>query len=589
MTDELEVLARYMDEPEAFVDLAVAKQRLLGAIEEEIEHAARKPTGSLSQSRIRRRRYLVAMSALAAALIVALVLVTFPGGGQHGSSAAAATELHALADKAADQSTIILSQGNLLQSEERVSLVGEVTRVGSSLTPNARAIIDGTIISWADDADDACISATFGPAQFASSVNEAAWIAAGLMINPTSQPSKWCTPGDASPGGGGVINVTGLPANPSVLAHELQNGTTQIPQLDQLSGVQNAGFERAALLIIGPTVGDTPASRATLYNALADIPGINYLGTMAAHSGASGVGFAADTKVGRSILIVDPSTGSFIEAQNFQAPQDYAGIESSYVAPPPTPSITTQGGSGGAIIRWLDPVGTPMVVDASTLPPGLTISAPNSPPAQVTLTKLAGHTLITGAPKGYSNNSIYVQLCPTAAKFEPACQGQMTDGPIPVDGSYSLKVKPGSWNVGMYYWTNFGQTILGSPTKVNVQTGVTTYQSVRVAYQAPAASGVVSLVGAPRNFANVGYMGVQACSKSVQFGVGCVGGTEAYESVSPGSTYSLILAPGSWNIGAYYQPEPGVAGKAYAGAPTTIVTRPGELQKLNLTMTYQGP
>jgi hypothetical protein len=590
MTDDLELLSRYMDEPDWPVDLDVARRQLQAAIREDAEQTTRSSGTVGSPSRKRRPRVLVALSGVAAALVVALLLVvTVPGSGQHGGSATAATELRAIAGNAAAQIAPSLGQGQLLQTEQQVSLEGRVTQLGSKSIPNVRAVIDGTVTSWTDASDDVCISATSGPAQFASPVNEAAWTAAGLVVNPTHQPSTSCTSSaDASPGGGGVIDVTGLTTSPPSLAHELETGTTQIPQLDQLMvNNQNAGFERAAFLLIGPTVGATPTFRAALYDALADIPGISYLGGMTTHSGASGVGFSVRSDVGTSVLIVDPSSGSLLEAQNFQSPLSYGGISASYVAPPPTTGIGTEGGSGGTTIRWLDPVGAPAVVDASALPAGLTMPTPSAPPAQVTLTTLAGKTLITGAPKGYSNSSVYVQLCPAGVKYEPACQGQMTAS-VPVDGSYSLKVAPGSWNVGMYYWTQYGQLVLGVPTSVDVQAGRTTHQSVEVAYQGPAVSGVVTLTGAPKDFAELGYMGVQACPTSVQFDVGCAGGTEAYESVSPGSNYSLDLAPGSWNIGAYYRPAPGIAGSTYTGSPTSVVTN-SEVHHVNVAMAYQGP
>src|SRR5580700_2617931 len=103
MIDDLELLRRYMDEPLELVDLEVAKQRLQASIREETEQSARKSRASGSLFRLRRPGYPVALSGVAAALVVLLVVVALPGGVQLGSSVAAATELHTIANNAAEQ------------------------------------------------------------------------------------------------------------------------------------------------------------------------------------------------------------------------------------------------------------------------------------------------------------------------------------------------------------------------------------------------------------------------------------------------------------------------------------------------------
>jgi hypothetical protein len=76
---------------------------------------------------------------------------------------------------------------------------------------------------------------------------------------------------------------------------------------------------------------------------------------------------------GSSVIAVDPSTEAPIEARNFQgSPTDFSGITSSYLPLTPTSSVATGGKSGSAAILWLDPIGSPSVVDASSLPPAVT-------------------------------------------------------------------------------------------------------------------------------------------------------------------------------------------------------------------------
>ena len=63
-----------------------------------------------------------------------------------------------------------------------------------------------------------------------------------------------------------------------------------------------------------------------------------------------------------------------LEARNLESPFIFEGLGQSYLAPAPTPSIGTEGGSYGTVIQWLDPIGTPRVVDS--LPSGLSVAQP---------------------------------------------------------------------------------------------------------------------------------------------------------------------------------------------------------------------
>ena len=204
-----------------------------------------------------------------------------------------------------------------------------------------------------------------------------------MLDSPTDQPVTSCItasdspiPSDQSPEDQGIINVSSLPTDPSVLARELSTGTTGVPSLDQITipGGGNAGFERAADLLVGPTTGATPAFTSALFRALALIPDIKALGQATTHSGASGLGFSGDSTTGQSIIVVDPSTGALLEVRNLASKFVLQGVGPSYLAPPPTPSIGTEGGSDSVVIRWLDPVGSPTVVDS--LPPGMSMSEP---------------------------------------------------------------------------------------------------------------------------------------------------------------------------------------------------------------------
>src|ERR1039458_4165644 len=100
---------------------------------------------------------------------------------------------------------------------------------------------------------------------------------------------------------------------------------------------------------------------------------------MTSHSGQTAVGFSGTSNSGTSLIIVDPSTETLLEARNFQGgPLDYLGIISFYSAPGPTPSSGTGSGSGSATIEWLDPIGSPSIVSSSSLPSAISGSTRDS-------------------------------------------------------------------------------------------------------------------------------------------------------------------------------------------------------------------
>ncbi len=332
-------------------------------------------------------RFAAVVGIVAVGLAALLMVVLLPPAGQHEPVAAAA-QLQQIASNAASQVAPQLAKGKWLLTEQRVSLSGQVDQVGTTPTPGAQATIAATVKLWSDAYGNDCISATTGPATFATPANESAWHIAGMVNVPTVQPIMSCTSsadGASTPinfgGAAGTIDGSALPTDPATLARELEAGTTPSSALNQMTkdGAQASGFERAVVLLIGPVSGGGPALDSALYGALALMPGIQGLGTMSTHTGATGVGFSGTSPAGSSVIIVNPSTGSLLEAQDIPAPSVFLGLGAAYLAPPPTPSPGTEGGSAGITIRWIDPTGTSEVVPTSALPGGLMI------PERVTL------------------------------------------------------------------------------------------------------------------------------------------------------------------------------------------------------------
>ena len=213
---------------------------------------------------------------------------------------------------------------------------------------------------------------------FASPINESAWKAAGLPVDPDTPTSTTC-----ALEGTGVIDASKLPTEPAVLAQELDNGTTGIPLLDQeLVSGSGGGFDRAVLLLIGPTVGTSAAFYSSLFDAMAKLQGVTDLGQMRTSQSQTGIGFSIHGDSRTSVLIVDPSTGALLEARNIPDQQAFAGFGAS--CSPANLSV-----AGSIFLQQLDPISAPAV---SHLPAGLSPPLPLGSSGTVTATTKPGVT-----------------------------------------------------------------------------------------------------------------------------------------------------------------------------------------------------
>jgi len=308
----------------------------------------------------RRARFVVAGFAGAVAAVLLVVgLIPVVAQTQHHQAAPTAP---ALAD------------GQWLYSEQQASLNIQVDSVGNTPTPAAQALVQATIKTWASPFNQVCVSITARPATFASATNRNAWHTLRLFTTPSPNPWTACV----SSGGGPtappeelLMNASRMPTERSALAQVLSKGTTGIPVLDAPNS-ELTGYERASLLLIGPTIGNRPAFFAALSHALPLIPGVRALGRMTSHTGTSGIGFATNSPLGRSILIVNPKTGTLLEAQNLYPAfilDLNDGLADQYI--PET--IAAKGDGTRITVQWIDPLGSPTIVGSHALPGDLTI------------------------------------------------------------------------------------------------------------------------------------------------------------------------------------------------------------------------
>ena len=171
--------------------------------------------------------------------------------------------------------------------------------------------------------------------------------------------------------------------------------------------------------------GTTPAFNSALYDALALLPGIQALGsTTTGAQGSTRLGFeTAGSKLsGPTIIVVDPATGALLEARNLALP--YNPI-SDFVPF----NLGTHGVSAaGSKIQWLDPIGSPTVVDTASIPPFL---RPNPPPTAVIVA--IGKRGVSAIPLNDLQGELYARFGASAAGYSAATGGGIMtftfDGP----------------------------------------------------------------------------------------------------------------------------------------------------------------
>ena len=389
MIDELELLRRHIDatvDPDP--DLEAIRRLLVASIEEEEEGTGNSPNlGNFGGARRRRlaRRTALSLGALvtagvAAAVVAFLVIGSAPP--PHSAPTAAAKpfpshlsvgrQLQLLADRAAEQPIPHLQAGQALYTQANLSVLANVNNGA------AQATVGLSVQKWSTATGQTCTTLTGQAAQFSSPSQQAAWTGLNLRVTPQPSTASQClaggagaVPPDAITGAGQLIDVSSLPTDPTTLAQELESGTTGIPALDQLLSdlaAPNPGFQRAAMLLIGPTVGGTSQFESTLYQAIALLPGVTALGPMTTHDGETGQGFASGPGSGQSTIVVDPSNGQLLEVQSLDDSDSLTSIAVNYLAT--GPMLVNEYSDQ---LLWLDPIGTPTVIGLSDLPTGLPV------------------------------------------------------------------------------------------------------------------------------------------------------------------------------------------------------------------------
>jgi hypothetical protein len=352
----------------------------------ELDELAQRPVRTARRSwRPNVPRPWVLLGGMGAACLTALLLVlVLPNTGERIPIAEAA-QLRLIAANAAGQPDQPLASDQWVMSHATLSYLATVDQVGSTPVVGAQATVGATLDQWSNRFGQTCSSLSAKSLSFATPANRATWLSLGLPESPSGEPIESCASylgATISNGESFVIDVSALSLNPSTLAKQLETGTTGIGQVDGTGSAADpsSGLQRAAFLLVGPTVGSSPALVSSVYNALALMPGIQKLGQVTTHSGAVGLGFSSNSPEGVRTIVVNPSTGSVLEVQNIQSRSITMDLLNASAFVAPTSSVSTQGGSDGTKIQWIDIDTAQSIVDTDQLPSGLN---PSPPPTAV--------------------------------------------------------------------------------------------------------------------------------------------------------------------------------------------------------------
>jgi hypothetical protein len=355
--------ARHVEVP--YVDSVVAER-----IHDDV--MARLDDRGNPQVRLWKRRVLRVPLAAGLAVGAAIVLVVALVPGTESPQSAAAAALTHLASQAT-QEPITLGPSQYLYTE--VERPTNVVTTGRASGASYSWYLSGSVQTWvAADGSGRQVTTTDPTPRFFSSADRTLWVAAG-------QPPLAIPPGQLSrtenfgPGSTSEVNtpvplydVSNLPTDSGALAMVLGNenqgsedlGTLPagISTLDSVSACDSSScslFERAAALLQGPDVGETPALRAALFQVLASVPGIQLLGTTVDPTGQSGLGLQLVDHVPASTETVICEPGNA-----------------------PATSVTeTHPASAATFTIVVDPQTTTVLSSGETFTPSLTAALPN--------------------------------------------------------------------------------------------------------------------------------------------------------------------------------------------------------------------
>lgn len=205
---------------------------------------------------------------------------------------------------------------------------------------------------------------------------------------------------------------------------------------------------------------------------------------------------------------------------------------------------------------------------------------------------ISGTVTVAGAPVGFTPSFVGAGACPALTPAGVACANPVYS--LANNGSYSISLSAGSWEVSGFYENNgFGGVFLSPPQRVTVPGGGTVTANFLVEYQAPATvKGTVKVIDVPAGVA-IQQLSVLLCPSFAPYtggqpSIACVTSYTQYQSGAVSAAYEVSgLPPGSWTAYPSYCSIFGCSTNASAGKALTLVA--GGKTRANLRTPFVPP
>jgi hypothetical protein len=336
----------------------------------------------------------------------AIAFVALPGGAAITPTSAVGAVLNRAAAAAQAAPPTTLGSGQYLYSDVH-ELAGACWFWGSD-DPAKSACTDQqqTVQTWvAADGSARRLTTYDGPQQFVTPANRAGWVLAGEpSIAPETNTPSGQYDDQSGPGSfPAPDDLSQLPTDPTELTQLIDSGKTGLLQADfdpHVPSTPASTFISAAEILATPALGSDPALRAALYQVMADVPGIELLGSATDQSGRTGTeiagplgdplgdpaGWSRGGDAVRNEVIIDPSDGDVLE------------INQVIVNPSAETSDFARqfGDTAGELLNWTDYLAAGVVNSTSSTTPVGTAPVTGASGA-TNATGVSGATNATGA------------------------------------------------------------------------------------------------------------------------------------------------------------------------------------------------
>lgn len=372
-------------------DADPARDLSLPALDTEMLHRAQRRADGTEQ---RRHRFVVRASAASVALATVLTFTLAPilGGSSVTPTSAVAAVLEQAARATPYDAEVTLGPGQFFYTETMTTDGGYDT-FGAGASERAYVTEEQTIQTWeASDGSDRQLVSYDGPAVFATTAGQNAWIRAGnpTITPPTDMPYTPAFPlGQEETFGGARVlaapdNLSRLPTAAGALEQVINTdatGLSEVTSAPTLPVSPAYTFSTAARILASPGLDASPALRAALYQLLATVTGTAVIGTASDHLGRGGIeivgplggngyGAPGDELGVRTEVIIDPADGSVLEMGQL-------------IANPALDSAEFKrdvGNSPGELFDWTDYISSGVVGSPSETPPGSVLTGPTNQP-----------------------------------------------------------------------------------------------------------------------------------------------------------------------------------------------------------------